>query len=251
MDHDTDMGGAQQRFPVTRYSAIVRAGSDDQEVRQQALETIVASYWKPAYKYLRIKWQASNEDAKDLVQGFFANAIEKKYFASYDSTKARFQTFFRTCLDRYVANEKKAAQRLKRGGGADLLSLDFNGAEEELALHGIASGLTPEDYFHREWVRSLFTSAIQALQQHYQENGRAVCFKLFELYDLRYDDSEASVSYASLASEFGLNTIEVTNYLASARRELRKIVLEKLHEITATEEEFRAEARSLLGVEMK
>ena len=252
MDQDTDIGGPHHRFPVTNHSAIVAVRSKNQQVRQRALETIVASYWKPAYKYIRIKWQASNEDAKDLTQGFFANALEKNYFASYDSAKASFQTFFRTCLDRFVANQKKAEQRLKRGGNANHFSLDFSDAEEEFALHGIASGITAEDYFHREWVRSLFALAIETLSRRYDENGRGVYFKLFELYDLRDDDdAEAKVSYASLAKEFALNTTEVTNYLAAARREFRKIVLEKLRDLTATEEEFRTEARSLLGVEMR
>jgi hypothetical protein len=41
----------------------------------------------------------------------------------------------------------------------------------------------------------------------------------------------------------------VTNYLALARREFRRTVLEKLRELTATDEEFRREARSLLGVD--
>ncbi len=40
----------------------------------------------------------------------------------------------------------------------------------------------------------------------------------------------------------------MTNFLALARREFRRIVLEKLREITATDREFREEARSLLGV---
>ncbi len=61
----------------------------------------------------------------------------------------------------------------------------------------------------------------------------------------------ANVSYASLAKEFGLEPATVNNYLAAARRDFRRIVLEKLREITATDEEFRTEARSLLGVDVK
>jgi hypothetical protein len=72
---------------------------------------------------------------------------------------------------------------------------------------------------------------------------------LFEAYDLRDDD--ANVSYASLAQRFGLDQATVNNYLAATRRDFRRIVLEKLREITATEEEFRTEARSLLGVGVK
>ncbi len=82
MDPDTDIGGPLHKFPVTNHSAIVGARSDDQLVRRRAFDTILASYWKPAYKYIRLKWQADNEDAKDLTQGFFANAFEKNHFAS-------------------------------------------------------------------------------------------------------------------------------------------------------------------------
>jgi DNA-directed RNA polymerase specialized sigma24 family protein len=93
MDPDTDIGGGQQKIPANNYSAIAGARSEDHFVRQRAFDTIVASYWKPAYKYIRIKWQANNEDAKDLTQGFFANAFEKNHFANYDSHKASLQTF--------------------------------------------------------------------------------------------------------------------------------------------------------------
>ena len=250
MDQDTDIGGAQHRFPVTSHSAIIAARSDDHEVRERAFATIVEGYWKPAYKYIRIKWQAANEDANDLTQGFFATAIEKDYFRSYDPAKASFQTFIRTCLDGFVANQRKSEQRLKRGGGADHFSLDFSEAENELSLQ-LVSEITPEEYFHREWVRSLFALAIEALRRHYAEKGRSAYFKLFELYDLGEDDEQPQTSYAALATEFGLTTSDVTNYLAAARREFRKIVLAKLREITATEEEFRNEARALLGVEIK
>jgi hypothetical protein len=50
------------------------ARSKDDDVRQRAFETILASYWK-SVKYVLLKWQADNEDAKHLPQGFFANAF--------------------------------------------------------------------------------------------------------------------------------------------------------------------------------
>jgi DNA-directed RNA polymerase specialized sigma24 family protein len=247
MEQDTDIGGPGHRFPITSQSAIIGVRSQDRELRQRAFETILASYWKPAYKYIRLKWQASNEDAKDLTQGFFALAIEKNYFASYDSTKASFQTFLRTCLDGFVANQKKSEQRLKRGGTNTHFSLDFLGAEHELAEHGLTAGMTPEDYFHREWIRSLFTLAIETLRTHCEDAGHGTYFKIFEAYDLRDDDSP-KITYAALAQEFELNTTDVNNYLAAARRDFRRIVLEKLRELTATEEEFEREARTLLGM---
>ena len=40
---------------------------------------------------------------------------------------------------------------------------------------------------------------------------------------------------------------DVTNHLSRVRRELRRIVLEVLREMTASDEEFSEEARALLG----
>ena len=250
MDPDTDIGGAQHRFPETNQSAIVRARSADEVVRQRAFDTILTSYWKPVYKYVRLKWQANNEDAKDLTQGFFANAFEKNHFANYDAHKASFQTFLRTCLDGFVANERKAGQRLKRGGGHEHLQLDFVSAADEFALHPAAADLNPEDYFHREWARWMFTLSLEALRAQCSQSGKGIYFELFERYDLA-DDSAEVLTYASLSEEFGLDAKTVTNYLAAARRDFRRIVIEKLREITATEEEFRNEARALLGVDVK
>ncbi len=228
MDPDTDIGGPLHKFPVTNHSAIVAARSDDEIVRRRAFDTILNSYWKPVYKYVRLKWQAGNEDAKDLTQGFFANVFEKNHFASYDAAKASFQTFLRTCLDGFVANERKAGQRLKRGGDMDHYQLDFAGAEDELAAHA-SSTLSPEEFFHREWVRSMFTIAVEAFRDRCVESGRLVHFQLFERYDLSDDDPD--VSYVSLAKEFGLDVTTVNNYLAAARRDFRRIVLEKFGDV--------------------
>ena len=250
MDPDTDIGGAHQRFPVTNQSAIAAARSEDQVVRQRAFDTILNSYWKPTYKYIRLKWHANNEDAKDLTQGFFADAFEKNHFAHYNARKASFQTFLRTCLDGFVANERKAGKRLKRGGDVNHFQFDFLSAEDEIAMQAMqANDLNPEDYFHREWVRWMFTMSVDTLRQRYEASGRQVHFQLFEAYDLNDDDT--SVSYASLAETFALEPATVNNYLAATRRDFRRIVLDKLREITATDEEFRTEARSLLGVDVK
>src|SRR5215216_5480951 len=226
IDPDTDIGGPLQKFPVTNHSAIDAARSDDEIVRRRAFDTILNSYWKPVYKYVRLKWEAGNEDAKDLTQGFFANAFEKNHFASYDAAKASFQTFLRTCLDGFVANERKAGQRLKRGGDMDHYQLDFAAAEVELVAHA-SSTLSPEEFFHREWVRSMFTIAVETFRQRCAESGRVIHFKLFERYDL----SDDNVSYASLAEEFGLDVSTVNNYLAAARRDFRRIVLEKMRDV--------------------
>ncbi len=246
---DTDLGGPGGSFPATRRSVVLATGSPDAEVRERAFETLIAAYWKPVYKYLRLKWRSPREDAEDLTQGFFAQALEKGFLERFDPARARFRTYLRTCLDGFVANQKKAARRLKRGGGARLVPLDFEGAEGELAQHPIPDGLDLEEYFHREWVRSLFGLAVDALRQRLEAAGKGGHFTLFERYDLAADEPAGRPTYAQLGEELGLAPTQVTNHLAAARREFRRLVLEKLAEVTGSDQEYRSEARQLLGVE--
>ena len=249
MSPDTPVG-SPGRFPVTRRSVLLAARDADPEVRRAAFGTLVESYWKPVYKYLRAQDRLGAEDARDLTQAFFAQALEKETFGRYDPDRARFRTFLRLCLDGFVTNERKAAGRLKRGGGIAPLSLDFASAEQELALQGAAGTLGPEEYFHREWVRALFARAVETLRERCEGTGRGLRFALFERYDLEEPGAGGRPTYASLAAEHGVTPEKVTNELSAARRELRAIVLETLRELTGSEAELRAEAREVLGIDL-
>src|SRR5262249_27136306 len=204
--------------PATRHSIVAAVRSDNAETRRDGLETLVAVYWKPVYKYLRVQWHASEDDAKDATQEFFARAIEKSFFDAYDPSKGRFRTFLRTCLDRFAANERKAAGRLKRGGGRPIEPLDFETAEGELRHHDVAVPADVDEYFHREWVRSLLALAVDDLRSEYERVGKLVQFGVFERYDLEGPAEATPLTYAEVAKEYGVSPTDVTNYLSAARR---------------------------------
>lgn len=236
-------------FPATRYSVISAAQSDDPARRTQAIESITAFYWRPIYKYVRLRWQLEAEDARDFTQDFFLRLIEKDFLESYDPGKGRLRTFLRTCVDRLYLKQSRDAHRLKRGGALALQSLDFDEAEREFSHAAAQPGmsvLSPEDYFEKEWVRTLFALAVEQLRQECEAKGKSVYFELFAAHDL--DDNDPKPSYAEMAVKFNLSPADVNNYLAFARREFRRYVLEKLREMTGSEEEFRREARELLGI---
>lgn len=247
MENDTDIGGRERRFPTTRHSMVEAARSADPERRRAAFERIVQAYWKPVYVYLRLRWRAPAEEAKDLTQGFFARAFEKGFFEGYDPGRARFRTFLRTCLDGYAANEQAAERRLKRGGGAPTLSLDFATAERDLPPLSLAAGEDPDEVFHREWVRAVCADAVADLRRRCRESGREQALAVFERCDLSDLADADRPSYATLAAEFGIPLTQVTNLLASARREFRAAMIESLRARTASDEEFADEAQRLLG----
>jgi hypothetical protein len=104
-----------------------------------------------------------------------------------------------------------------------------------------------DEYFHREWIRSLFASAVDALRERCRAAGKDVAFALFDRYDLEGPDAGERLTYAQLASEFALPVTQVTNHLSWARREFRTIVLDRLRDLVGSELEFEAEARALFG----
>src|SRR5690349_8516022 len=130
-------------FPTTRRSVVLALASTDEAERTRAFDTLVACYWKPLYKFARVAWRRSREDAEDLTQSFFTRAFEKESLAAYDASKASFRTFLRLLFDRHAANEWKAGQRLKRGGGE--VHLDFEAAELEIGRDA-ATTVTPGEY---------------------------------------------------------------------------------------------------------
>lgn len=225
---------------------VARIRSDDEETRRIALAALVEAYWKPVYKYLRLQWNLDAEAAADATQDFFAHAIEKDVLGRYDAGRARFRTYLRLCLDGFAANRRKADRRLKRGGGVTLVPLDFTDAEGELRHIEPSAPADVEDFFCREWVRALFDASVRELRERTEARGRAVMFEVFARYDLE-DSAESHPSYAELAKSLGLSTAMVTNHLAAMRREFRAIVLERLRDLTGSEEEWETEARRLLG----
>ena len=235
-------------FPPTRHSVIERMRSVDTAARREAFGDLVEGYWKPLYKYLRLHWRVSDDEAQEMTQAFFSEAFQKEWLVRYDPDKARFRTFVRLCADRFVMNARQAASRIKRGGSAEMLPLDFPAAEEEMLRHSLAAPPDADEFFRREFVRALFDRAVSGIRTEYTSAGRHVHLALFERYDI---DPSGDVSYAALANEFGLTEAQVTNYLAQVRRSFRVRALEALQTLCGSHEEFRREARELFGLEIE
>ena len=246
------MTAAGESFPVTRLSVLTAVRSQDAAERARALDTLFAAYWKPVYKYIRLKFSQSPQDAQDLTQGFFAELLERKLLSRFDPAKSRLRTYLRLCLDSFALNEMKAASRKKRGGEIAHVALDFSAAEDELCAQAIDPASIPspesfEDFFEKEWIRSLFSSAVEELQCLCRVKNKQKAFQIFEVYDLGEED----VLYSQLAARFSLPVSEVNNQLAWARREFRRIAFERLRAFCGSEEEFAREAKSLFGAPTK
>ncbi len=229
------------KFPATRWSVIEAIRGRDPAEQTRALDTLFAAYWKPVYKYVRLRWNRPPEDAQDFTQGFFAEMLERDLLAKYDPLKSKLRTYLRLCADSFVMNQD--------GGDAPHVALDFHAAEDELAGTALDPASIPspdslEEFFEKEWVRSLFALAVEDLRKLCAERERDRTFRLFEDYDLSGDPD---ISYEKLAAAYSISVTDVTNALSWARREFRKFALQRLREICGTDEEFHREARAVFG----
>ena len=228
-DPDTAIGGPQGRFPSTQVSLLEAASG---ELAAEACERIVAIYWKPVYRFIRLKFRKDNEDAKDLTQGFFTTALERDFFARFDPAKASFRTYLRLAVDRFAAGRHAAEHRLRRGGEVEFVPVCEDSAATE----------SPEQAFEREWQRQLFALALDDLRAHCEASGKLLQFRIFEAYDLA---AGGRPSYADLAALHGIAETSVTNHLAWARRMLREFVTDRLRGVTSGPNELRDEMRRL------
>lgn len=227
MDADTAIGGHRDRFPSTQLSLLEAAASG---FSSDALERVISVYWKPVYRFIRLKFGKNNEDAKDLTQGFFATALERDLIKRFDPEKASFRTYLRMAVECFAANQHAAANRQKRGGGIEF----------ETIVEQAVSAESPEQVFEREWQRQLSCLAIDDLRAHSEECGKQLQFQVFQAYDLAEGERP---SYADLARQFSIPETSVTNCLAWARRMFRGFVTERVRGTTATRRELRDEMR--------
>jgi RNA polymerase sigma-70 factor (ECF subfamily) len=226
MDADTAIGGPHGHFPSTQVSLLQATAAG---MSSEAMERVIALYWKPVYRFIRLKFGKSNEDAKDLTQGFFAAALQRDFFERFEPAKASFRTYLRMAVERFAANEHAAANRQKRGGNVEF----------ETAGEPVAAAESPEQIFEREWQRQLFCLALDDLRAYCDGTGKELQFRVFQSYDLAGERP----SYAEVAAQHGISEMTVTNYLAWARRMLLGFATERLRGTTAGARELREEMR--------
>lgn len=233
-EKDTEIPGSPE-FPSTVWSRLIR------DAEPAAAEYLAARYWKPAYLYVRRRWGRSNEDAKDLVQSFFADALQRGLLSRADPARGSFRKFLRASLENYLRNAARDAKALKRGGGVKLIPMDaVNEAEMAVAREG-----NPEELFDRDWLEAVFERCLPKLQGMYEAEKRPAYFEIFRRYDVEGTGQERP-TYEALAREFQVPVTNVRNWLAHARGRWQKLIREELRETAATPSEFEQEVKDLL-----
>ncbi len=230
-------------FRTTQWSMVLNAGSHDSIVAAAALEQLCQRYWYPLYACVR-RSGYSHEDAADMTQSFFARVVEKKTLMGVEPGVARFRSFLLTALKHFMINEWQSANRLKRGGGKQIVSLDEKA--DELYRAEPSHDVTPDKLFEKRWALSVVETALGKLRAEFVMAEKP---GLFDVLKPALSGEKLNRGYAEVATDFGLSESAVKVAVHRMRKRfgevLRAEVVETIRDPSEVDDEVRYLIRAL------
>ena len=225
-------------FNTTHWSVVLRARDAEPAEARTALEQLCLAYWQPLYTFARCSGLAP-ADAQDVVQGFFAQLIAREGLRGVDPAKGRFRSFMLASLRNFMSDERDRAHAAKRGGGHELLPLDFALAEEAFETQFASSSDSPERAFDRSWAMAVLDRAQGRLRDEYAAAGKAA------LHDA-LGPASAEEQHASIAARLALTESAVKTAAFRMRRRYRELIREEIAQTVSSEAELNEELDNLL-----
>jgi RNA polymerase sigma factor (sigma-70 family) len=213
-----DRGG----FETTKWTLVEAAGRATDKRARMAVEELCKTYWYPLYAHVRRRGH-SKEDAEDLTQAFFARFLEKNYLEGLSPEKGRFRAFLLASLKNFLANEWDKSQRKKRGGGLEILSLEWQDADKRYRIDPVDE-LSPEKLFDRAWAMTLLARVVEKLAGVYVGN------ESFEKLKPCLTAERGTINYAEVAGELGMSEGAVRVAAHRLRRQYREFLRAEIAE---------------------
>ena len=217
---------------------LAAAASPDPALARAALETLCASAWYPLYAFVRRRGHGA-EDARDLVQGFFARFLEKADFAGLHPSRGRFRSFLLASVKNWLADEHEREVAQRRGGGT--VPIDFEAADERYRIDP-GTDVSPERLFERQWALELLDRALGRVEADYATDGRA---EIFAALKPALQGRSADAPLSEIAARLGSTEGAVKVAAHRLRRRFREALRTEIAETVSTEEEVEEEIRDL------
>ena len=227
---DAALQAGQSRFPQTAWSVLARLKDPRDPQVRAFLDRMLQAYWRPVYKFIRISWSRSNEDAKDLTQSFFVHLLEGDLLARADPDRGNFRHFLLASVRNFLTNDVRAGKAIKRGGGIKIVALG-----EDVDDAPVGEGARPEDVFEGQWAQDVLQRAMASLEARLKP-PTWTAFRRFHL---------DGASLKEIGGELGFSESQVAHHLHQARVELRALVTAEIRSYVHDETELAQELDAL------
>ena len=218
----TSIGGNHSQFPPTEWTRI------NAPIHTESLiSELYARYWKPLYAYLRGRG-FSNEEAKDLVQGFFTDKVlGQELIKKADRTRGKLRNFLLTAVKNYAMTKQR--------GKKSHQSLDRD-------VERPANTADPETEFNRAWADELLQQVLQELKQECQRKGKDIHWKLFQQWLVDPDVETENVRLADISANHGItNAAQAYNMIANIKERFRFILRNLVRPLVDSDAEVETE----------
>ena len=241
------MGGSKGVFPTTHWSLLEEAKTYDDVRQRLVMETLVKTYWKPVYCYLRRKGYA-NEPAKDLTQGFFHElVIGRELVQQADQAKGRFRTFLLTSLDNYVISAYRNRTRKKRYPKGHVVALS---AYDHGSLPLASQYMRPDEAFTYVWASTLLDDVLEEVKDLCHKDDMDAHWKLFfaRVVDPILNGTEPD-SLGELCNQIGLKSkAKASNMIVTVKRRFQSAMRDRVRRYVDSDEDVDQEIHDLMKI---
>jgi DNA-directed RNA polymerase specialized sigma24 family protein len=200
-------------FTTTHWSVVLQAQGES-PAAQEALENLCRTYWRPIYGFVR-RQGTKPEEAKDLTQGFFALILERKDFQSVRQEKGRLRSFLLASVKHFMANERRDAATIKRGGGRTLIPLDGVASYDSGEVDR-SDMLSADLLYDRKWAFTVLDRVFARLREESQVSANT---PLLDRLNTLLSDEPDRPSQAEIGKQFDTwNTVSGSREVAHASR---------------------------------
>lgn len=225
----TSLGGTNGRFPQTEWTRIL-----DPRQRKAILSELSTKYWKPLYHYLRCKG-FGNEEAKDLVQGFFTEKVlGREFLERVDKTRGKFRNFLLVAIRNYMINIQKKEKT----------TIELN--EKASGLEGIDD---LEAEFNRVWADEILQQILKELENECYERGKIAHWQIFRewLLEPAIDDDKTQMS--SICEKYGVSSSsQAYNMISNIKMRFRTILRAHLRSFVDSDAEVDVEIDNFINI---
>jgi RNA polymerase sigma-70 factor (ECF subfamily) len=239
----TGMGGARQAFLTTQWTLIgnIQEGKDQDKA---LIGFLLKQYWKPVYCYLRHKGY-SNEQAKDLTQGFFHEVVlNRDLFGRADQSRGRFRAFLLHALKQYANKQDLKEQSQKR---LEQKAVSFE-IDEEPVLPDSVAQTTAEESYHYAWLSSLLEHVLEEVEDDCKQQGLGIHWAIFNKRIVwPIFDDRSPPSLPELCEDYDIeDEKKASNMIITVKRRFKAALMQHVRNTVLSQSQAPEELEELL-----
>ena len=234
--------GGRSVFLTTRWTQVLSARGESSEAHV-ALGQLCEAYWMPVFRFIQ-RCNYSEDTARDLTQGFFAQLLARHGLDGVEQGRGRFRSYLLGAVKHYLADHQDQANCAKRGGGRQTVALELNSDTQTGTLQITDPGTPrPDAFFDRQWALNVIDRSLKALAAELSTAGKNGYFETLKPWLV---GDVNGLSQADAAAQLALSEGAVKVAIHRLRKRFRDHIKEEIAGTVDPAETVQEELRYLL-----